>query len=100
LWPRPAPFLAAHIKGVRFNMIETKTIYICFIVSLVPGQGHVSRYLDDLPRDWTVIFHDVSNPILREALLRRGFHQCMAHAVEWNEIVSDCYVREAKEEAG
>ena len=49
--------------------------HIVAISSNLPGEGMVSLYLNDLPDDRRVMVHDVGNPIIRDALLRRGFNK-------------------------
>jgi len=45
-----------------------RRIDVIAVVSAHPGQGHLSRWVDALPHDTTITFHDVLEPGLRAAL--------------------------------
>jgi hypothetical protein len=53
---------------------ETETgFHVVAITSSEPGKGHFSDFLDSLPDDKSVTFHDVTSIVVRDALFRRGF---------------------------
>jgi hypothetical protein len=55
-------------------------IYIPVVYMTNPGRGAGGRFLDALPRDRTIKFPCVMNPVLVGMLERRGF----VRAVEWS----------------
>jgi hypothetical protein len=80
--------------GVTGFQEETDSgLQVVAISSDLPGQGLVSLYFDALPDDRRVMVHDVVNPVIREALLRRGF--ALEHGYS-SYLNKDCdnYVRE------
>lgn len=86
--------MAEGIRGYAFlrqNEAEKmeNEIYIPLIFSSPERKGHLSRFLDNLPKHWTVHFPVVLNPILEGALQRRGY------TMHWHEE-SWCYGRRIK----
>ena len=69
----------------------------CFPVvdSTERGKGHVSRFLDGLPKDRTIKFPTVISPILRGMLTRRGFKIVKEWAEEFGEH-AEVFVRDSQ----
>lgn len=65
------PRLAKGVRGFAFNTPDG--IYITAIRAEKPGSGHVSKFLDGLPRNQRVVFPVVVSTKLRAMLLRRGY---------------------------
>jgi hypothetical protein len=63
--------IAAGVTG--FEEETDSGLHVVAISSNLPGEGLVSLYLNDLPDDRRVMVHDVVSPVIRDALLRRGF---------------------------
>jgi hypothetical protein len=70
-WMDKVGEIAAGLTG--FEEETDSCLHIVAISSNLPGEGMVSLYLNDLPDDRRVMVHDVGSPIIRDALLRRGF---------------------------
>lgn len=73
--PLPFPELFEGIVGMQ---IETEDEVIVFYAqALEPGKGNFSRYVDDrlatYPKSKTLRAIGITNPIVKEMLLRRGF---------------------------
>lgn len=92
LWPRPCPEIAPEVHGVVFEI--DRRLYVSFLFSLQPGSGFVTKYLDTLPKDKTVIFPEVMSPVLEGALRRRGFSPVVAYAPIFRNH-THCFIREA-----
>lgn len=85
--------LAPHVRGYWATWNDG-TAAIPWIESDVPGQGHVGRFLDGLPKDKRIAFSTVLSPVLAGMLHRRGFHyeERLIFAEEFGEWV-DGWVR-------
>ena len=92
-WRHPCPQVAENVAAVTHDG-PGGTLFVSFVLSLAPGRGFVSRYLDALPADRRVVFPDVLNSNLAAALERRGFRRSMGLAVEWRQTCFS-FVREA-----
>jgi hypothetical protein len=82
--------IAAGVTG--FHEETESGLHIVAISSDMPSQGAISMYLDSLPDDRRVVVHDVGNPVVRDALVRRGFTLERGHSPYLNKD-SDNYVR-------
>lgn len=60
-------------EGVMGYMKANNEVDVVAVTSTEPRKGNVSRFLDSLPRNKTVTFHDVTSDILQAALEKRGF---------------------------
>ena len=67
------PEIASGVRGDVVIRAAQKTMFINIIVSNKPGQGLVSKYLDNLPSDFTVIVPSVLSRRFAGMLERRGF---------------------------
>jgi hypothetical protein len=65
------PRLAKGVRGYAFDTLNG--IYITALRAEKPGSGHVSKFLDSLPKDQRVVFPVVVNSKLRDMLVRRGY---------------------------
>ena len=80
--------------GITGFMKETpEKVDVVAVVSSDPGKGNFSRFLDNLPADKTVTFHDVTNDVVRVSLLKRGFEAEFAHSEYLNKYCEN-FVRE------
>ena len=59
------------IRGTYVRMADK--VSIVSLVSVSPGKGNFSRFLDDLPIDETIEFDNVVEPIVSKALAWRGW---------------------------
>jgi hypothetical protein len=90
-WMDQVREIGAGVTG--FEEETASGLHVVAISSNLPGEGLVSLYLNGLPDDRRVIVHDVVSPVIRDALLRRGFTLERGHSQYLNK---DCdnYVRE------
>lgn len=63
--------LAEGVRGFAFDTLNG--IYITAVHADKIGSGHVSKFLDSLPKNRRVVFPVVVNAKLRDMLIRRGY---------------------------
>jgi hypothetical protein len=73
------------------------TVHVVAVISVEPGKGNLSRFLDRLPTDKRIMFHDVGNDILRDALRRRRFMRSDSYSLFLNKDCENNYVRDGKD---
>ena len=80
--------------GITGFMAQTEgKVDVVAVVSDEPGKGNFSRFLDLLPVDKLVTFHDVTSDLVRVCLFRRGFKPEFAHSEYLNKHCEN-FVRE------
>lgn len=76
--------LAPGVQGYTLDL--EGQLWVPLVISEDPGQGNVSRYLDNLPRNRTVRFPNVISPRLERMLERRGFRLVFDITEEWGAV--------------
>jgi hypothetical protein len=93
LWMDKVGQFAPGLTG--FCEETASVVHVVAVTSREPGKGYFKKFLDSLPDDKAIIFHDVTNDVVRGALLRRGFRFEHGFSPYLNK---DCdkYVRDAE----
>jgi hypothetical protein len=79
-----------------FMQERGNTLHVVAVISIEPGKGNLTRFLDELATNKRVMFHDVSNAILRDSLLKRGFMREDSYSLFLNKDCDNNYGRDCK----
>jgi hypothetical protein len=90
-WMDEVGEIAPAITG--FMAQTDRKVDVVAVVSDEPRKGNFSRFLDSLPVDKLITFHDVTNELVRVCLLKRGFKPDFAHSEYLNKHCEN-FIRE------